>query len=129
MIIGIVQSSLEALISIAVIGPDRQHHVIEAVIDTGYNGFLTLPYEIIALLELPWTDLHRVTLADGSSQICDVYEGGVVWDNQTNLIEIEAAETQPLIGMELLEGYDLHIEVVEGGAVSIDRLHPWNNPL
>ena len=94
----------------------------EAVIDTGYNGFLTLPLGIIVLLELPWTDLHRVTLADGSSQMCDVYEGRIVWENQTRLIEIETAETQPLIGMELLEGYELHIEVVEGGAVAIERL-------
>lgn len=122
MIVGIVQSDLEAVISIAVIGPGGQRHVAEAVIDTGYNGFLTLPHGIIVLLELPWTDLHRVTLADGSSQMCDVYEGGIVWENQTRLIEIETAETQPLIGMELLEGYELHIEVVEGGAVAIERL-------
>ena len=63
--------------------------------------------------------MHRVTLADGSSPICDVYEGRIGWDDQTRLIEVEAAETQPLLGMEMMEGYELHIEVVEGGAVTI----------
>ena len=122
MIVGIVQPDLEAVISISVIGPSGQSQVVEAVVDTGYNGFLTLPYGIIALLELPWTDLHRVTLADGSSPICDVYEGRIVWDGQTRLIEIESAETQPLVGMEMMEGYDLHIEVFAGGAVTIEPL-------
>ena len=120
--VGVVQSDLEAVISIALIGPSGRHQVVETVIDTGYNGFLTLPYGVIELLELPWTDLHRVTLADGSSPICDVYEGRIAWDDQTRLIEVEAAETQPLLGMEMMEGYELHIEVVEGGAVTIERL-------
>ena len=44
MMVGVVQSDLEAVISIAVIEPSGRHQVVEAVIDTGYNGFLTLAY-------------------------------------------------------------------------------------
>ena len=39
MIVGIVQSDLEAVINITVIGPSGRHQVVEAVIDTGYGGF------------------------------------------------------------------------------------------
>ena len=96
--------------------------MIQAVIDTGYNGFLTLPFETISFLDLPWTDVQRVNLADGSSQLCDVYEGRVIWNGQSIAVEIEAAETQPLVGMEMMEGHGLHIEVFEDGLVSIESL-------
>jgi predicted aspartyl protease len=39
---------------------------IDAVIDTGFNGFLSLPSTIIATLILPWSGSDFVTLGDGS---------------------------------------------------------------
>ena len=63
-----------------------------------------------------------VILGDGNPQLCDVYDGEIVWNHQMRSIEIESADTQPLGGMALMEGYGLHIEVVEGGAVGLERL-------
>ena len=40
---GTVNSSYEAVISIPLRGPGGQAREIEAVIDTGYSGFLVLP--------------------------------------------------------------------------------------
>jgi hypothetical protein len=37
-------------------------------------------------------------------------------------IPINEAETDPLIGISLLYGYDLHIQTVEGGNVTIKLL-------
>lgn len=39
-------------------------------------------------------------------------------------IEVDAAETAPLVGMALLYGHKLTICAVDGGAVSIDDLEP-----
>ena len=52
----------------------------------------------------------------------NVYEAVVIWDGQLLSIPINAAETDPLIGMSLLYGYDLLIKAVEGGLVVIEAL-------
>jgi predicted aspartyl protease len=52
----------------------------------------------------------------------DVYEVSVIWDGQVKTIEVNASETDPLVGMGLLEGYELKIHGFAGGAVSITAL-------
>ncbi len=39
---------------------------MEAIIDTGFNGFLTLPPALVAALGLPWLCRQQGQLADGS---------------------------------------------------------------
>lgn len=43
----------------------------------------------------------------------------VDWNGQSRRVEVEAAEAQPLLGMALLQGSELRIQVVPGGSVSI----------
>lgn len=52
----------------------------------------------------------------------DVYEAIVVWDEQLLTIPIDEAESDPLVGMSLMEGYRLTVEVIEGGLVKIEKL-------
>lgn len=119
MIVGTVNSEFEAEISVVVLGVYGLRRAFEAVIDTGFNGDLTLPSEEFVELGLPLVGRRRVTLGDGSQQFVDVYEASVEWDGQARSVQIDSAQVQPLIGMELMRGYNLHIEVVEGGAVSL----------
>jgi len=44
-----------------------------------------------------------------------MYVGSVIWDGQMKRVEINAAETEALIRMSLLEGYKLGIECSPGG--------------
>ncbi|XGV97284.1 MAG: hypothetical protein ACAF41_31740 [Leptolyngbya sp. BL-A-14] len=53
MMRGVANSSCEAPISLVVSNTNRQTRLIDAVIDTGYTGYLSLPREIIAALSLP----------------------------------------------------------------------------
>jgi hypothetical protein len=46
----------------------------------------------------------------------------VIWGGQYREIEINAAETEPLIGMSLLRGYRLQVDTVQGGLVTISEL-------
>ena len=43
MISGEVTDLLEATLSLTVFGPDDQSESLDAIIDTGFTGFLTLP--------------------------------------------------------------------------------------
>jgi predicted aspartyl protease len=61
----------------------------------------------------------RAVLADGSETLFDVYEAEVVWDERLRRVFVDAADTVPLIGMALLDGHELTVQVVDGGGVFV----------
>lgn len=65
MIEGVVTTSREAVIRLAVQGPSGQARDVEAVIDTGYSGMLTLPSAIVAEIGLAFRSSGRAILANG----------------------------------------------------------------
>ena len=97
MIEGTVNAALEAVVSLPVQGPAGHTLEIDAVIDTGFSRFLTLPSEFVAELGLALTGVNRVFLADGSEATVDVYEVTVIWDGQARNVLAYAADTDPLI--------------------------------
>jgi hypothetical protein len=69
-------------------------------------------------IELQWSYRDRTTLGDGSETVFDVYNAEILWNGQLRAIEVDAAETEPLLGMGLLQGYRLQVDTVEGGLVT-----------
>lgn len=121
MMQGVVNPSCEATLPI-VVKNDATTQLIDTVIDTGFSGFLTLPSDNILPLALAWKGRDVATLGDGTSCVFDVYIAIVIWDGQYREIYINESETMPLIGMQLLRGYDLRIQAIEGGVVTIRAL-------
>ena len=121
MIHGMVNQSCEAILPI-VVKNDARTQLVDAVIDTGFSGFLTLPFSTIESLDPIWKGRDMATLGDGTSCIFEVYIAVVIWDGQYRTIDINESETMPLIGMQLLRGYDLRIQAIEGGSVTIEAL-------
>jgi predicted aspartyl protease len=80
VITGALTADREAVIRLAVRGPAGQEQQIEAVVDTGFDGWFSLPPALIALLGLPWRRRGRAMLADGSESVFDMYEGTLAWD-------------------------------------------------
>lgn len=122
MIIGVVTPFHQAVIRLAVHGPTGQAREIDAVIDTGFDGTLTLPAADITALGLPWRRRGRALLADGTDNLFDIYEATVVWDGTPRRVAVDAADIDPLVGMRLLNGYELTIQAVVGGQVTIKVL-------
>lgn len=122
MIYGVVNLRREATLPLVVGKSTEQRQVIDAVIDTGFNGFLSLPSEIIVRIGLPWRTTNTATLGDGSEILFDFYIGTVIWDEQYREIDIAASETEPLLGMAMLYGYRLQVDTIEGGTVKIEAL-------
>jgi clan AA aspartic protease len=121
MITGVVQAR-EGRIRLKVRGPRRQEQEIEAVIDTGYTSSLSLPPALVASLGLRWKGFVRGILADGSECLFDAYVAKVVWDGKERRILADEADTDPLVGMALLSGYELKMQVRSRGKVTIKRL-------
>ena len=92
-------------------GPDEQARRIEEVIDTGFTGFLTMPTGLVAELRLPFVNTSQAILADGSEATLNAYRATVLRDGYQKHVGAYAPDASPLIGMRMLDDYDLSIQV------------------
>lgn len=122
MIQGIVTEHRTAVIPLTVQGTMGQVDTFPAIVDTGFNGFLTLPLPQIAKLGFPYRGSMRAVLGNGKDADLVVFAGTVLWDGQVQAVMMLAADGTPLVGMGLLEGSRVLLHVTDNGAVSIDRL-------
>ena len=122
MIQGEVNGFLEAVVSLPVRGPEGREREIEAVIDTGYSGNLTLPQDLVAELGLPFVIRSWSILADGTVVRFNVHSATVVWNGGERHIDIDAVGIAPLVGMALLEAHSIYVEVTGGGPVVIQAM-------
>ena len=119
MIEGVVNTNYEPVISLSVQGPSGQEREIEAVVDTGFNGFLTLPPALVSELGLPFRIRGAAMLANGSEETFGIYGVTMLWDGQPRYVDADAVGPTPLAGMSLLDEHDLSIQVRDGGRVVI----------
>jgi clan AA aspartic protease len=122
MVTGHLTSGKEAVVPIDVLGPPGQVAHVEAAIDTGYDGFLTLPAALIHDLSLLFAGYARALLGDGNEVRMEVFKAAVLWDDRPIEVLVLAAEGGVLLGMELLTGSRVTLDVEEGGAVTIESL-------
>jgi clan AA aspartic protease len=120
---GRVDDQLQPIVSLRIRNAQDEYSFcdIAAVIDTGFTGFLTLPSTLIQQLNLSWLGRTTAIIANGSSTEFDLFEANVEWGYKLRRVEVEAVDGFPLLGMGLLEGYELRIEAIADGAVHITR--------
>ena len=122
MIEGTVNENFEATIRLTLRGVAREGREVEAIIDTGFTGYLTLPTALIRRLNLSWKGRSQALIADDSLHVFDEYIGTVLWNGQDRTVEVAAADTTPLVGMGLLRRHSLRVDVVTNGGVKIEEL-------
>ncbi len=83
----------------------------------------SLPPDLIDQLNLTWKRRGRAILGDGSECVFNVYEAIVIWDGNYLTIPIDEADSEPLVGMSLMEGYQLTVKVFEEGSVEIHKVN------
>ena len=122
LIEGAVNDAYEAVVALSLQGPAGRAQDIEAVIDTGYSGFLALPTGLVTELGLPFAYIGRALLANDDEVTFDVHDVTVMWAGQPRHISADATGSKPLVGMLLLDRHSLNIEVERGGRVVISAL-------
>jgi predicted aspartyl protease len=63
-----------------------------------------------------------VSGTQGSECVFDVYEAVVVWDRTRLTIPVDEADSEPLVGMSLMEGYQLTMQIFEGEQVELCKV-------
>ncbi len=121
MTTGFFTADREPALSLEIRGPDGAQS-FDAVIDTGYNGALTLPPDWIDALGLTQSGEESVSLADGRVIVVPMYVGYVLLDEQAYEVDVAKAQTDPLAGTALLWGFSLHVEFEAHGLVEVDPL-------
>jgi len=118
---GVVDAKLDAVVQIRVRGPNGSELEVGAIIDTGFAGSLTLPDTVAVALGLLKRNRGSARLGDGTLRQFDLYSAEVDWDGWQPVLA-SAIGRDPLIGMRLLAGHALRIDVKPGGAVEIAPL-------
>ncbi len=122
MIAGRVTADHEARVWLQLRAADGSFGSIEAVVDTGFTEFLALPSERIAALELTPKGFQEIFLADGSPTLLLGYEAVARWHGAEVTVEVLEVDGDALIGMSLLEGSLLTMEVATNGSVRIEPM-------
>jgi clan AA aspartic protease len=125
MMTGNVNSKLQPTISLSLIAPDGTEFELDALIDTGFSGDITLPIETIRQMGLTFyvQDVH--TIGNNQDAAFNVYTGAKVYWHQKDVdVLVMEVEGESYMGMELLEGSSLFVEAKPNGKVRVRELPP-----
>ena len=126
MITGKVDARRQAWVQLEIRDGGGRFQSVNAVVDTRFNGYLTLTPEMIGRLDLEPELQTNVTLATGVRERVNTWSGYVLWHDQPRLVHILESEGTPLLGMRLLEENQLTIHVRINGDVWIEKLNGTN---
>jgi len=100
-------------------GPGGVELDIDTLVDTGFNSSLVLPAKTVAALGLVRQSGGTATLADGSVRQFEIYSAEVQWGPNWRNALVSVVGNEPLLGMGLLAGHHLGIDVAPSGLVEI----------
>ena len=113
---------LEPRVAVSVAGGSGVARTVNATMDTGFTGWLTLPPDIIRQLGLQYRGTRTVSLANGQEWPVELYLGFISWDDRILPRLIHQSDGNPLIGMNLMTGFRLTMDIRAGGDVVIEEI-------
>jgi clan AA aspartic protease len=119
MIQGVVNARHEAVVRLRVRGPGGVESDVDLIVDSGFTSSLTLPTAMVTALGLARQSGGTAVLADGSVRQFDIFAAEVAWGGTWRAVLASAVGNESLLGMRLLAGHKLVVEVVPGGLVEI----------
>ncbi len=121
MIRGKITADREAVVELEVFGLTRRKK-IAVVVDTGFTGHLLLPNNFINSIGLRRAGYRYGILGDGNIAAFQLYRAKVLWYGEEREVPVLGARSGSLVGMSMLRGSRLTLDVVPDGDVTITPL-------
>jgi clan AA aspartic protease len=123
VIVGEVSPDRQALVEIEVRKPGGDLSLsVDALVDTGFSGALAVTPDLAEALELELHQTVEYEIGDGSVVVLEMYRATIVWDGTERTVLVTVTDAGFLVGMKQLAGYNLSVDVVDGGPVRLTRL-------
>ena len=122
MIRGRVNENQQALVAIDIIDSVGRSSSVEAILDTGFTGYLTMPTESIDQLGLLSVGQRTFELANGDLFEFEAYLAAVLWHGRPRDVLVLKSDSAPLLGMTLLWESRITIDALVDGEVTIEEL-------
>ena len=120
MIRGYIAADLVPRVPLTLFSEAGHSREVQAVLDSGFNSELTVPNRFIQEFGLKPLGKVRMFLGDGSEHLCPTYEATIEWDGIPRVVVAEICDLDPMIGMGLLRGFRVNMEVEPGGEIGIE---------
>ena len=118
----------EGEIALTLAPADPQSTPIEAIVDTGFNGELTLPSDLLQSLGAIPAGTRTAELADGSLVVMNVHAVRILWHGQPCDVAAMETDSTPLVGMSLLWGSRVAFDARDQGTLAIEEITPGPTP-
>ncbi|MFH1563314.1 MAG: clan AA aspartic protease [Nitrospirota bacterium] len=113
MIKGYISEDLEPIIEIELIDENHNLSKINAVVDTGFTGYLCLSENLVEKMRLEYLFTDNYELANGKIVEEDVFAGNVIFDNKKEDVSVILSKSEDnLIGACLLKNKKVTINYV-----------------
>ena len=122
MIRGQVGPGRRAFVEIVLTGNQGQRLSLDAILDTGFEGYITLPPDAVSGLGLAALAPSIYELADGQSVQFNTYLATVSWHGRPRMVLALESNGVPLLGAAMLWGSRVTLDMEAGGGVSIEEL-------
>ena len=122
MISGEVRPNRRAVVAVELLAADGEFQSFNFILDTGFDGDLSLPTQILQGLDVAAESDYRIELADGSHVVSHTWAATVRWEGAPRDVLVVESAGEPLLGMELLWQSRITLETRAYGPVLIEPL-------
>ena len=125
MKIGSVQDGLSGLcpyVSVTINSPSGNSITQTALVDSGSNGYVSLPPIVIEALELTPVGSNIVELANAKTETVTIVSGEVALGRWRRNVPIHQIGDEPTVRTALLRSFNLSIDFVPDGDVRFEAI-------
>ena len=121
MIVGFINEFEEPIIELALVLGDEAKN-LQAVIDTGFNGFLSVSIEYVNNSDWTFIGYEEYELASGEIVKAKTFLGDIIFDNKQMTTFILISQSKDiLVGTRLLREKTLFIDFVDKKVIVNDK--------
>ena len=109
--------ALRLFVAVILFDREGQRHWHRPLLDTGFNGGLTLPGQMIDQLGLEYLANTRMMLADGNEVVVPTYRASMFWRDEVQFANVFRMDGDPLLGTDLMRGARIEFDATHLGEI------------